>query len=68
MTDRRRSSVAGDLGRDGEPAPIAARPDVRVAAGPRSAVRPGEGGPRVDDRDVAQEANVDVVFLEVGRS
>src|SRR6266508_1094902 len=56
-------SAAGDVGGDGEPAALAARPDVRVSARSRSAVRQRVRRPRMDDRDVADEPHADVVRL-----
>src|SRR5262245_35437898 len=57
-------SGARDVRGDGEPPALAARPDVGVTAGPGAAVRSGERGPRVDDREIAHEAHVDVARFE----
>src|SRR5262245_31145530 len=56
-------SAAADVGRHREPAATAPGPDIGVPAGARLAVGPGVRGPRVDDRDIAHDAHVDVVGL-----
>src|SRR4051812_7108631 len=58
-------SIAREVCCDAEPAPVAPRPDVGVAAGARPAVglRVSESG--MDDRDVAEDADAQVQRLEI---
>src|SRR5215208_196146 len=58
-------SRTGDVRRDRQPAAVAARPDISVAARSRRAVGERVARARVDDRDVAQQANVDVIRLQI---
>src|SRR2546428_8061351 len=55
---------ARDVGGDGQPGAVAARPDVRVATGGDLTVWPRIRGARVDDREIAHETDIDVVGLE----
>src|SRR3954451_22163904 len=58
-------SAARDVGGDGEPASIAARPDVGVAPEYRPPIRQGVAGSRVDNREVPHQAHIDVVGFEI---
>src|SRR5438067_7326350 len=58
------SSTAHDLRRDAQPASLAPRPDVGVAAGTRLAAL-GVDRATVDDRDLAQDANAHVFRLQI---
>src|SRR3954470_16447890 len=58
-------SIAREMRRDAEPAAVAPRPDVGVAAGARLAVRLRVPEPGMDDRDVAEDADEHVERLEI---
>src|SRR6266850_4151174 len=60
-----RGSGTGDVRGDGEPASPTPCPHVGVAAGAGGAVRPPVGRARVDDGDVAHDADVHVVRGQV---
>src|SRR4029453_2651856 len=59
------SSATRDVGGDGEPRTVTARPHVRVTAGSRLTVGPRVGRRRVDYRDVPDDADLDVHRLEI---
>src|SRR3954447_21112747 len=58
-------SAARDVGGDGEPAPVATRPDVGVAPERRPSIRQRVARPRVDDREVPHQADVDIPGFEI---
>src|SRR5262245_1368537 len=59
------SSVARDLRGDRNPASISPRPCVGIAALSRPPVRRSEGRSRVNQREIAQQAHVDIVRLQL---
>src|SRR5947207_9077961 len=54
-------SAARDMRRDGEPLAVLARPYVGVAAGARASVSRRVAGAGVDDRHIAEQANLDIM-------
>src|SRR5215831_6284822 len=58
-------SATRDVGGYGEPRAVTPRPHVRVAAGSRLTVGLRVRGPRMDDRDVAYDADLDVDRLQI---
>src|SRR5690606_34125748 len=59
------TSEAIDMGTDAGPPLALPAPDVRVAAASRLAVRPGEGGARMNEGEVAQEADAHVLLAQL---
>jgi hypothetical protein len=57
---RTRAPLSRHVRRDRRPAPVATRPDIRVATAPLLTVRSPIAGARMDDGDVAENANADV--------
>src|ERR1700676_102072 len=65
LSQGRRFSSPRHVRRHREPAAVLPRPDVGVAAGGLLAVRRGVARGRVDDGEIAHQANPDVVGFEI---